>query len=95
MSKTRLLGNRYKYEVTWDFTIRNNGGASIPIIIKDHFPISVNDDIKVKRGTFTGATLDEKTGILTWKFTTSKGETKQFKFDYQVDYGKSQPVYIE
>jgi hypothetical protein len=95
MSKTRLLGNRYKYEVTWDFTIRNNGGASIPIIVKDHFPISINDDIKVKRGTFEGAVLDEKTGILTWKFTTNKGETKQFKFDYQVDYGKSQPVYLE
>jgi len=95
MSKTRLLGNRYKYEVTWDFTIRNNGGASIPVIVKDHFPISINDDIKVKRGTFDGAVLDEKTGILTWKFTTNKGETKQFKFDYQVDYGKTQPVYLE
>ena len=95
MSKTRLLGNRYKYEVTWDFTIRNNGGASIPIIVKDHFPISINDDIKVKRGTFEGAVLDEKTGILTWKFTTNKGETKQFKFDYLVDYGKTQPVYLE
>ncbi|MGV3611623.1 MAG: mucoidy inhibitor MuiA family protein, partial [Fluviicola sp.] len=95
MSKTRLLGNRYKYEVTWDFTIRNNGGAAIPITVKDHFPISINDDIKVKRGTFDGAALDEKTGILTWKFTTNKGETKQFKFDYQVDYGKSQPVYLE
>jgi hypothetical protein len=95
MSKTRLLGNRYKYEVTWDFTIRNNGGASIPIIVKDHFPISINDDIKVKRGIYDGAVLDEKTGILTWKFTTNKGETKQFKFAYQVDYGKSQPVYLE
>ncbi|MDR0803356.1 mucoidy inhibitor MuiA family protein [Fluviicola sp.] len=95
MSKTRLLGNRYKYEVTWDFTIRNNGGAAIPIIVKDHFPVSVNDDIKVKQGTYTGATLDTKTGILTWKFITNKGETKQFKFDYQVDYGKSQPVYLE
>lgn len=95
MSKTRLLGNRYKYEVTWDFTIRNNGGASIPVIVKDHFPISINDDIKVKHGTYEGAVLDEKTGILTWKFTTNKGETKQFKFDYQVDYGKTQPVYLE
>ncbi|WP_341901603.1 mucoidy inhibitor MuiA family protein [Fluviicola taffensis] len=95
MSKTRLLGNRYKYEVTWDFTVRNNGGAAIPIIVKDHFPISINDDIKVKQGTYVGATLDEKTRILTWKFTTNKGETKQFKFDYQVDYGKTQPVYLE
>lgn len=95
MSKTRLLGNRYKYEVTWDFTVRNNGGAAIPISVKDHFPISVNDDIKVKQGTYTDASLNEKTGILTWKFTTNKGETKQFKFDYQVDYGKNQPVYLE
>ena len=95
MSKTRLLGNRYKYEVTWDFTIRNNGGAAIPVIVKDHFPISINEDIKVKQGSFEGAVLDEKTGILTWKFTTNKGETKQFKFDYQVDYGKNQPVYLE
>ncbi|WP_430404372.1 mucoidy inhibitor MuiA family protein [Fluviicola sp.] len=95
MSKTRLLGNRYKYEVTWDFTVRNNGGAAIPIIVKDHFPISINDDIKVKQGSYVGATLDEKTKILTWKFTTNKGETKQFKFDYQVDYGKTQPVYLE
>jgi hypothetical protein len=95
MSKTRLLGNRYKYEVTWDFTVRNNGGAAIPIIVKDHFPISINDDIKVKQGAYVGATLDEKTKILTWKFTTNKGETKQFKFDYQVDYGKNQPVYLE
>ncbi|MDF3029400.1 MAG: hypothetical protein K0S23_3707 [Fluviicola sp.] len=95
MSKTRLLGNRYKYEVTWDFTIRNNGGAAIPIIIKDHFPISINDDIKVKQGSYAGASLDEKTGILTWKFITNKGETKQFKFDYQVDYSKNQPVHLE
>jgi transcription termination factor NusB len=95
MSKTRLMGNRYKYEVTWDFTIRNNGGAAIPIIIKDHFQISINNDIKVKQGSYLGGTLDEKTGILTWKFTTNKGETKQFKFDYQVDYGKNKPVYLE
>lgn len=95
MSKTRLLGNRYKYEVTWDFTIRNNGAAAIPMTIKDHFPIPVNDDIKVKQGSYAGASLDEKTGILTWKFTANKGETKQFHFDYQVDYGKNQPVYLE
>lgn len=95
MSKTRLVGNRYKYEVTWDFTVRNNGAAAIPVIMKDHFPVSVNEDIKVKQGTYEGATLEENTGILTWKFNVSKGETKKFKFDYSVDYGKGQPVYLE
>jgi len=95
MSKTRLVGSRYKYEVTWDFTIRNNGGAAIPIIIKDHFPISTNSDIKVKEGTYEGASYDENTHILTWKFTTKSGETKAFKFNYSVDYEKGQAVYLE
>jgi uncharacterized protein (TIGR02231 family) len=95
MSKTRLVGSRYKYEVTWDFTIRNNGGANLPIIIKDHFPISTNSDIKVKEGSYEGASYDENTHILTWKFTTKTGEIKTFKFDYTVDYGNGQAVYLE
>jgi uncharacterized protein (TIGR02231 family) len=94
-SKTRAVGNRTKYEVQWDFTVRNNGGASIPFIMKDHFPISTNEDIKVKQGEYAGATLDEKTGILTWKSSLAKGETKTFAFDYSVDYSNERPVYLE
>jgi hypothetical protein len=94
MSKTRLIGSRYKYDVTWDFTIRNNGSATIPVIMKDHFPISVNSDIKVKQGTYEGGTLEESTGILTWRFSISKGEVKKYQFNYSVDYGKEQPVYL-
>lgn len=95
MSKTRLIGNRYKYEVTWDFTIRNNGAGAIPLILKDHFPISINNDIKVKQGNYLGAELDEKTGILTWRFPLAKGETKKISFDYSVDYGKGEVIYLE
>jgi hypothetical protein len=94
-SKTRAMGNRSKYEVQWDFTVRNNGGASIPFIMKDHFPISTNDDIKVKQGEYPGAMLDEKTGILTWRSTFTKGETKTFLFNYTVDYSTGQPIYLE
>ncbi|HLP55568.1 MAG TPA: mucoidy inhibitor MuiA family protein [Fluviicola sp.] len=94
-SKTRPNGNRTKYEVQWDFTVRNNGGASIPFIMKDHFPISVNEDIKVKQGEYSNALLDEKTGILTWKMTINKGESKLLFFNYSVDYSNGQPIYLE
>lgn len=94
-SKTRAIGSRNKYEVQWDFTVRNNGGASIPFILKDHFPISVNDDIKVKQGEYSNALLDEKTGILTWKMNINKGEVKLFFFNYSVDYSNGQPIYLE
>ncbi|MBI3239263.1 MAG: mucoidy inhibitor MuiA family protein [Flavobacteriia bacterium] len=94
-SKTRAIGSRNKYEVQWDFTVRNNGGANIPFILKDHFPLSVNDDIKVKQGEYSNALLDEKTGILTWKMNINKGETKLFFFNYSVDYSNGQPLYLE
>lgn len=94
-SKTRVFGSRNKYEVQWDFTVRNNGGASIPFILKDHFPVSTNNDIDVKKGNYEGAWLDEKTGILTWKFTIGKSETRLFSFNYSVDYGNNQQVYLE
>jgi hypothetical protein len=94
-SKTRAIGNRTKYEVQWDFTIRNNGGSSIPFIMKDHFPVPVNDDIKVKKGDYTGAALDEKTGILTWKSVLAKGEIKNYSFNYSVEYSNSMPLYLE
>ena len=84
-----------KYEVQWDFTVRNNGGASIPFIMKDHFPMSTNDDIKVKQGEYPNATLDEKTGILTWRTSLTKGETKLFFFSYSVEYTNGQPLYLE
>ncbi len=94
-SKSKVLGNRSRYEVQWDFTVRNNGGAAIPFILKDHFPISTNEDIKVKQGEYAGAALDEKTGILTWKFNIGKGETKLFSFDYTVEYSNGQVIYLE
>jgi hypothetical protein len=94
-SKTRAIGNRTKYEVQWDFTVRNNGSASIPFILKDHFPIATNDDIKVKQGEYPGAGLDEKTGILTWRMNLNKGETRTLFFNYSVEYSNGQPIYLE
>jgi uncharacterized protein (TIGR02231 family) len=66
-SSNKVFGSRQKYDVTWEIRMRNNGGASIPIIVKDQFPISSNNDIKVRNGEFGTASLDEKTGILVWK----------------------------
>lgn len=94
-SKTRAFGNRSRYEVQWDFTVRNNGSSAIPFIMKDHFPMPVNDDIKVKQGEYNGAVLDEKTGILTWRNTLNKGETRSFFFNYSVEYSNGQPIYLE
>ncbi|MCH2224652.1 MAG: mucoidy inhibitor MuiA family protein [Crocinitomicaceae bacterium] len=94
-SSSRVLGSRRKFEVAWEINIKNNGGASIPLIIKDQFPISSNNDIKLKLGSYQGASLDEKTNILTWKTQLMTGDKKQFIFDYKVDYNNGTTLYIE
>jgi hypothetical protein len=94
-STNRTIGSRQKFEVTWEIKVKNNGGASIPIIIKDQFPISTDSDIKVKKGDYLEGKLDEKTGILTWSFLLAPSQGKSLLFDYSVDYMHGKVLYIE
>jgi len=94
-STNKVIGSRQKFEVTWEIKVKNNGGAAIPIIIKDQFPITVVSDIKVKRGDAPEAKLDDKTGILTWSFVLNPSQSKTLTFDYSVDSQHGQVLYIE
>jgi len=94
-SKSKTIGSRQKFEVTWEIKIKNNGGTLIPLIIKDQFPISNNDDIKVKQGSFGNGKLDEKTSILTWSFLNGITGTQTIIFDYSIDYQSGAILYIE
>lgn len=94
-SSNKIIGNRRKFEVGWEIKIRNNGGAAIPLLIKDQFPISTDADIKIKRGDYNEASLDDKTGILTWRLMINSGQSKSLFFDYSVDYLNGRVIYIE
>jgi hypothetical protein len=94
-SKTKTIGTRQKVDVAWEIKLKNNGGANIPIFIKDQFPISVVEDIKVKRGEFSEGKIADKSGIITWNFMLDASQNKILKFDYSVDYQKGYVLYIE
>ena len=94
-STNRIIGSRQKFEVTWEINVRNNGGASIPILIKDQFPISIDNDIKVKQGEYGDGELDEKTGILTWRYNLVPSASKTINFNYTVDSEHGKVLYIE
>ncbi len=94
-SKSSNLGKRQKFEVNWVIKIKNNGAAQFPLIVKDQFPISNNDDIKVKQGNFGNGKLDEKTSIITWSFLNGITGTQSLLFDYSVDYLKERTLFLE
>lgn len=94
-SKSKTIGTRQRFEVTWEIKVKNNGGAMIPLIVKDQFPISNNADIKVKNGEFPSGNLDEKTGIITWSLLKGITGSQSFTFDYSVDYQTGMTLYLE
>ncbi len=94
-SKNKTIGSRQKVDIAWEIKLKNNGGATIPIIVKDQFPISTNDDIKVKQGEFPEGRMSENSGIITWTFNIGQGQSKTLNFDYSVDYSKGYVLYIE
>jgi hypothetical protein len=94
-SKTKTIGSRQKFEVTWELKIKNNGGAKIPFVIKDQFPISNDEDIKVKEGNYSNGKLDENTKIITWLFPNGIIGTQTLTFDYSVDYQNGVVLYLE
>jgi hypothetical protein len=94
-SSNKIIGARQKYEAVWEIKIRNNGGADIPVILKDQFPISTNNDIKVKQNELELGEVNEETGIIIWKFNIPTGQNKAVQFGYSVDYEKGRLLYLD
>jgi uncharacterized protein (TIGR02231 family) len=94
-SKIKTIGSRQKFEVTWEIKIKNNGGAMIPLIVKDQYPVSNQEDIKVKQGELVDGKVDEKTGIITWSFLKGISGSQTITFDYSVDSQYGIQLYLE
>jgi hypothetical protein len=94
-SKIKTIGSRQKFDVTWEIKIKNNGGAMIPLVIKDQFPVSNQEDIKVKRGEIVDGKVDDKTGIITWSFLKGISGSQVITFDYSVDSQYGIQLYLE
>jgi hypothetical protein len=94
-SKIKTIGSRQKFDVTWEIKIKNNGGAMIPLIVKDQYPVSNQEDIKVKRGELADGKVDDKTGIITWSFLKGISGSQTITFDYSVDSQYGIQLYLE
>ena len=94
-SSTQMLSSQRKDTRTWVITVRNNKSQKADITVNDQIPLSTNSDITVEPGDLSGASYDEKTGLLTWTFTLQPKETKKITFSYSVKYPKKSKVILE
>ena len=94
-SRKKFLSSKKIESRAWKIAIRNKKKESINLVVMDQFPISTNKKIEVKKGKYDGATLEEKTGFLTWKIKLAPRSQKELAFDYAVKYPKKEVIILE
>ena len=93
-SSTKLIGSETRQTFTYQITVRNNQNVPIQMTLKEQYPISTQDEIKVELLKETTEPTYNKTdiGVVTWEFELQPGEQKTFKISYMVRYPKGKTV---
>lgn len=77
---------------TYDIVVRNNKKDAIDIEIKDQFPLSKNESVKVELLQADKAEIDKEKGFLTWNLKVAPNETRKIRVSYKVRYPKDYSI---
>ncbi len=88
----KLIGSKREHTITYEIRIKNTRKESIDVLLKDQFPISQDKDIEVELLESSDASINNETGILTWKLNIGSGDTKKIKISYKVRFPKDKQV---
>lgn len=95
LNDKKLIGSTVKQTVAWDITVKNNKNANIKIFVYDQFPISERKTIEVERLEWSGAKVEEKTGMITWELEIEPNGKKELKTVYSVKYPEDEYISVE
>ena len=92
-SDTFLSSNRERI-ITYDLLVRNNKKSVVTLTLKDQYPLSSEENIKVDLLESSGASIDSQKGELTWELTLNPGEGKNLRLSFRVRYPKNMHLSI-
>ena len=72
--------------------MKNLKSRSIEVIVQDQLPITQNSEIEIQAIDLDKGTIDERTGIIEWKFTLKPSASKDILFKYGVKHDKDKPL---
>ena len=58
------------------------------MLLKDQYPISKTKEVEVTLTDSGNAENNKETGLLSWEVKLQPGESKKYRFSYQVKYQK-------
>jgi len=88
------LSDKRRVRLSYELNVRNRHPEAVQLRLVDQVPISEEKEISVKVLGSSGATLDERSGKLTWLLTLAPGASQRLRFSFQVDYPKDKKVEI-
>ncbi len=91
-TKERVLSDEKTISTTYELKIKNNKSTAINLDLSDQIPVSQNPNIKVLLVDGDGSTLNEETGLLSWKLSLKPMESKTLHFTYDVKLPKSKGI---
>lgn len=89
------IGSKRTITIGWDITVRNTKGTPIDLEVRDQYPLSPQSEIEVKLEDNGGATVNDRTGMLTWNITLEPKASSKLGFTYVVKHPKEMPVVLE
>lgn len=91
-SGEKFLSSYREKVITYDLVIKNNKKEQISIEVKDRFPLSNNEAVKIELLDKSAAAKDDEKGFLTWNIKLSPSETKKLRVSYKVRYPKDYTI---
>ena len=91
-TKEKLLVDEKTVNSSFELTIKNNKSTAINLDLTDQIPLSQDPNIKVSLIDGDGSTLNEETGLLSWKLSLKPYENKTIKFSYELRLPKSKGI---
>lgn len=92
LTGTKFLGNSRKQIFTYEIKVRNNKKDAIDLTLKDQYPVTTDKDLEIELLQSDNASVNEETGIVTWKLNIPTGETKKVRISYSVKYPTSKTL---
>lgn len=95
LQSKKIIKSGRKLQRDWLLVVKNNKDAAIDLELQDQIPISTKSDVKVELLNSSGASVNDKWGLLTWNLHLAPGERKELKVSYEVSVSKDYEDLIE
>ena len=92
LGRLKTNGNYTKQSFTYEITVKNNKQTEINMLLKDQYPLSNIKEVEVELENSDDASVNNETGVMTWKLNLKPGESKKVRFSYSIRYPKDKKI---